>query len=125
MVERGEQRGADVDIEGADILVAGGRGLGKPEGFQLAEELAKAFGGDTAVAATRVVVDAGWYPYAAQNCQGQAGGPAAVRRSGDEREAGRGSRGRDRKAKDARRPPPLGRRHTSGAAAGAVPLVEP
>src|SRR5436189_295421 len=66
MVTRGEQRGADVDIEGADILVAGGRGLGKPEGFQLVEELAAAFGGNTAVAATRAVVDAGWYPYAAQ-----------------------------------------------------------
>jgi electron transfer flavoprotein alpha subunit len=66
MVERGEQRGADVDIEGADILVAGGRGLGKPEGFELAESLAAAFGGNSAVAATRAVVDAGWYPYAAQ-----------------------------------------------------------
>jgi electron transfer flavoprotein alpha subunit len=66
MVNRGEQRGADVDIEGADILVAGGRGLGKAEGFELAESLAKAFGGNTAVAATRAVVDAGWYPYAAQ-----------------------------------------------------------
>jgi electron transfer flavoprotein alpha subunit len=66
MVQRGEQRGADVDIEGADILVAGGRGLGKPEGFQLCEQLAQAFGGNTAVAATRAVVDAGWYPYAAQ-----------------------------------------------------------
>jgi electron transfer flavoprotein alpha subunit len=66
MVQRGEQRGADVDIEGADILVAGGRGLGKAEGFQLAEALASAFGGNTAVAATRAVVDAGWYPYAAQ-----------------------------------------------------------
>jgi electron transfer flavoprotein alpha subunit len=66
MVQRGEQRGADVDIEGADILVAGGRGLGKPEGFELAEALAAAFGGNTAVAATRAVVDAGWYPYAAQ-----------------------------------------------------------
>ena len=66
MVQRGEQRGADVDIEGADILVAGGRGLGKPEGFQLAEDLASAFGGNSAVAATRAVVDAGWYPYAAQ-----------------------------------------------------------
>ena len=66
MVQRGEQRGADVDIEGADILVAGGRGLGKPEGFELMEELAKAFGGNAAVAATRAVVDAGWYPYAAQ-----------------------------------------------------------
>ncbi len=66
MVQRGEQRGADVDIEGADILVAGGRGLGKAEGFQLCEDLAKAFGGNSAVAATRAVVDAGWYPYAAQ-----------------------------------------------------------
>ena len=66
MVQRGEQRGADVDIEGADILVAGGRGLGKAEGFELAEALAKAFGGSAAVAATRAVVDAGWYPYAAQ-----------------------------------------------------------
>jgi electron transfer flavoprotein alpha subunit len=66
MVQRGEQRGADVDIEGADILVAGGRGLGKAENFKLAEDLASAFGGNSAVAATRAVVDAGWYPYAAQ-----------------------------------------------------------
>src|SRR5438876_277514 len=66
MLVRGEQRGADVDIEGADILIAGGRGLGKPEGFALVEELAQAFGGTSAVAATRAVVDAGWYPYAAQ-----------------------------------------------------------
>jgi electron transfer flavoprotein alpha subunit len=66
MVQRGEQRGADVDIEGADILVAGGRGLGKAEGFELCDQLAAAFGGNTAVAATRAVVDAGWYPYAAQ-----------------------------------------------------------
>jgi electron transfer flavoprotein alpha subunit len=66
MVQRGEQRGADVDIEGADILVAGGRGLGKAENFKLAEDLAAAFGGNTTVAATRAVVDAGWYPYAAQ-----------------------------------------------------------
>ncbi|HET8820999.1 MAG TPA: electron transfer flavoprotein subunit alpha/FixB family protein [Thermoleophilaceae bacterium] len=64
MVERGEQRGADVNIEDADILVAGGRGLGKAEGFELCESLANALGG--AVAATRAVVDAGWYPYAAQ-----------------------------------------------------------
>src|SRR6187397_738430 len=64
MVQRGEQRGADVNIEDADILVAGGRGLGKAEGFELCESLAEALGG--AVAATRAVVDAGWYPYAAQ-----------------------------------------------------------
>ena len=65
MRTRGEQRGADVNIEDADLLVGGGRGLGKAEGFQeLAEPLADALGG--AVAATRAVVDAGWYPYAAQ-----------------------------------------------------------
>lgn len=64
MVKRGEQRGADVDIEGADLLVAGGRGLGKAEGFEQLEELAGTLGG--AVAATRAVVDAGWFPYAAQ-----------------------------------------------------------
>jgi electron transfer flavoprotein alpha subunit len=64
MVTRGEQRGADVDIEGADMLVGGGRGLGKKENFELAEQLAESMGG--AVAATRAVVDAGWYPYAAQ-----------------------------------------------------------
>src|SRR5215213_4477063 len=64
MVSRGEQRGADVNIEDADILVAGGRGLGKAEGFDTLEELAGALGG--AVAATRAVVDAGWYSYSAQ-----------------------------------------------------------
>jgi electron transfer flavoprotein alpha subunit len=64
MVQRGEQRGADVNIEDAEILVGGGRGLGEKDNFKLAEELAEALGG--AVAATRAVVDAGWYPYAAQ-----------------------------------------------------------
>jgi electron transfer flavoprotein alpha subunit len=64
MRQRGEQRGADVNIEDAEILVGGGRGLGAEENFKLAEELAEALGG--AVAATRAVVDAGWYPYAAQ-----------------------------------------------------------
>jgi electron transfer flavoprotein alpha subunit len=64
MVTRGEQRGADVNIEDADFLVAGGRGLGKAENFDLCEQLASALGG--AVAATRAVVDAGWFPYAGQ-----------------------------------------------------------
>ncbi|MGZ5335978.1 MAG: electron transfer flavoprotein subunit alpha/FixB family protein, partial [Solirubrobacterales bacterium] len=50
MVTRGEQRGADVNIEDADILVGGGRGLGQKENFELAEQLAEAMGG--AVAAT-------------------------------------------------------------------------
>jgi electron transfer flavoprotein alpha subunit len=53
-----------VDITAADVLVAGGRGLGSAEGFRLCEALASALGGE--VAATRAVVDSGWYPYAAQ-----------------------------------------------------------
>ena len=64
MITRGEQRGAEVNIEDAEILVGGGRGLGEKENFKLAEDLADAMGG--AVAATRAVVDAGWYPYSAQ-----------------------------------------------------------
>src|SRR3954451_218692 len=61
--QEGEQTGG-ASIEDADIIVAGGRALGPPENFTLAEELAKALGG--AVGATRAGVDAGWYPYAAQ-----------------------------------------------------------
>ena len=64
MVEQAHETTEGPSIEDADVIVAGGRGLGRPEGFGLVEELAKALGG--AVGATRAVVDAGWYPYAAQ-----------------------------------------------------------
>jgi electron transfer flavoprotein alpha subunit len=64
MVEQAHAEQQGPSIEDAEIIVAGGRGLGEPEKFALAEELAKALGG--AVAATRAVVDAGWYPYSAQ-----------------------------------------------------------
>jgi electron transfer flavoprotein alpha subunit len=64
MVESAHAEQTGPSIEDADVIVAGGRGLGTPEGFRLAEELATALGG--AVGATRAVVDAGWYPYATQ-----------------------------------------------------------
>jgi electron transfer flavoprotein alpha subunit len=64
MVEQAHEESEGPSIEDADIIVAGGRGLGGPENFALVEELAKALGG--AVAATRAVVDAGWYPYSTQ-----------------------------------------------------------
>jgi electron transfer flavoprotein alpha subunit len=64
MIEQAHEETEGPSIEDAEIIVAGGRGLGGPENFKLAEELARALGG--AVGATRAVVDAGWYPYAAQ-----------------------------------------------------------
>jgi electron transfer flavoprotein alpha subunit len=64
MVEQAHAEQQGPSIEDADVIVAGGRGLGEPEKFALAEELAQVLGG--AVAATRAVVDAGWYPYSAQ-----------------------------------------------------------
>ena len=64
LVEQTQEVSSGPSIEDADIIVAGGRGLGSPEGFTLLEELASALGG--AVGATRAVVDAGWYPYSTQ-----------------------------------------------------------
>jgi electron transfer flavoprotein alpha subunit len=66
LISRGQQRGAAVDIEGANVLVAVGRGFGSAENLSIADTLAGAFGGNSAVAATRAVVDAGWAPYASQ-----------------------------------------------------------
>lgn len=66
LLTHAEHRGEDAELEEADVIVSGGRGLGGPEGFRLVEELAAAFDGRTAVGASRAVVDAGWYPYAAQ-----------------------------------------------------------
>jgi electron transfer flavoprotein alpha subunit len=53
-----------VKLEDADIVVAGGRGLGKPENFQLIRGLAAALNG--AVASSRPPVDEGWIPYSHQ-----------------------------------------------------------
>ncbi|MEK6976574.1 MAG: FAD-binding protein [Candidatus Thermoplasmatota archaeon] len=46
------------DITKADVLVAGGVGIGGPEGFAKLEELAQALGGQ--VACSRPVADKGW-----------------------------------------------------------------
>lgn len=49
-----------VDLQEAEIIVSGGRGLGRAENFILIRELAEAIGG--AVGASRATVDAGWIP---------------------------------------------------------------
>lgn len=53
-----------VNLGEAEIIVAGGRGLGKPEGFELMRQLAECLGG--AVGASRAAVDAGWIEYPSQ-----------------------------------------------------------
>ena len=53
-----------VRIDEADIIVAGGKGLGSAEGFGLVRQLAATLGG--AVGASRDVVEAGWVEHAHQ-----------------------------------------------------------
>ncbi len=59
-----KSEGEGLDLSEAEIIVAGGRGLGKPEGFALLEKLARRLGG--AVAASRAPVDSGWIEYRRQ-----------------------------------------------------------
>ncbi len=56
-----KNEGDGLDLSEAEIIVAGGRGLGKPEGFALLKKLADRLGG--AVAASRAPVDNGWIDY--------------------------------------------------------------
>lgn len=53
-----------VNLEEADVIVAGGRGMGSVENFELVKELASLMGG--VVGATRPVIDEGWISRAHQ-----------------------------------------------------------
>lgn len=64
LIDMVEELGATVNLSEADIIVAGGRGMGGKEGFALLEDLAKVLGG--AVGASRSAVDADWISYAHQ-----------------------------------------------------------
>ena len=59
--EMGDEK---VDLEGAEIIVSGGRGVGGPEGFETIKLLADAMGG--VVGSSRAAVDAGWISHAHQ-----------------------------------------------------------
>ena len=53
-----------VDLEGAEVIVSGGRGVGGPDGFKVLEELANVLGGT--VGASRAAVDSGWIGHSHQ-----------------------------------------------------------
>ena len=59
-----EAAGELVDLEGADIIVSGGRGVGGPEGFEPVKALADVLG--ATVGASRAAVDSGWISHAHQ-----------------------------------------------------------
>ena len=59
-----EMGGENVDLEGAEIIVSGGRGVGGPEGFEVIRALARELG--ATVGASRAAVDSGWIAHAHQ-----------------------------------------------------------
>ncbi|MDR1651117.1 MAG: electron transfer flavoprotein subunit alpha/FixB family protein, partial [Synergistaceae bacterium] len=71
----GDDDEAKINLEEAEIIVSGGRGLGKPENFSLIRGLAEAMGGE--VGSSRAAVDAGWISHAHQ--VGQTGKTVAPR----------------------------------------------
>ncbi len=61
LVEFIEDKNAEFNLEYADVIVSGGKGLGNPEGFKLIKELADELGG--VVGSSRAAVDGGWIDY--------------------------------------------------------------
>jgi hypothetical protein len=59
-----EDLSEEVKLDEAEIIVSGGRGLGKPENFKLIKELADVLG--AAVGSSRPPVDEGWISYSHQ-----------------------------------------------------------
>ena len=64
VIETIAEEGEKVDLEGAEIIVSGGRGVGGAEGFAPVRALAEALGG--VVGASRAAVDSGWIAHAHQ-----------------------------------------------------------
>ncbi|MEM8924965.1 MAG: electron transfer flavoprotein subunit alpha/FixB family protein [Actinomycetota bacterium] len=64
VTERHVEESDGPKLDEAAVVIAGGRGLGESDKFEMVENLAKNLGG--AAGASRAIVDAGWVPYSYQ-----------------------------------------------------------
>lgn len=64
LVERVNEVAESINLEEAEIIVSGGRGVGSTENFDILQELADVLG--ATLGCSRAVVDAGWMPHAHQ-----------------------------------------------------------